>query len=201
MCGPPRISGVGAHHQPPGAMTVPPRTLPIKLLLATLLALTTAVTMGTAATVFVANDVARHAAFPTERKSSATGDSSATVTPGRDLADGTLQAVAANQAFPPAVRMAAIRNALVGGCHSTREVLFGATAIRRAAVQSMLTSVADLPRAATIAPLTLRALEIFTTGTTPTPNVAGPANQRWSALVSRFIPTAVRNRRAFCERS
>ncbi len=200
MCGSARISGEGSPHQTPGDMTVPPRTVPTKLLLTTLLALTAAVTMGTAATVFVANDVARRAATPSMRVGQNVHPSLAMRALGRDLTDGALQSVAANRSLAPSVRLAAVRSALFGGCQSTREVLFGATATRQDAVQSMVASIADLPRAATIAPLTRRALELFTAGTAPTSTRFRQVNTPWSATLSWMVPTAVRNRRAFCDR-
>jgi hypothetical protein len=181
-------------------MTAPPRTAPIKLFLTTALALTAAVTMGTAATVFVASDVASRAAAPTTTAGRLRRGDPSQRAMGRDPASSTLQAIAANRSLSAVSRYSAIRDALFGGCQNTREVLFGATPARRQMVQAMVASIADLPRAALIAPLTMRALDVFSAGVAPDAGPGHRAEAAWSRRLVWLVPERVRNRREFCER-
>jgi hypothetical protein len=68
-------------------------------------------------------------------------------------------------------------------------------------VEVMVASIADLPRAATIAPLTLRALDMFSAGAAPDDGASRrETHAAWSSRVVWLVPSRVRHRREFCDR-
>ena len=120
-----------------------------------------------------------------------------------DPADPRLRAMASDALLPPAIRLGALDAVLSGACLRPREMLFGSTPERRAAVGALSVAVADIPRANELTPAFRRALADFDgdgarndggLGATRRRSRRGAMESRWAVLV----PAAVRHRYTFC---
>lgn len=107
-----------------------------------------------------------------------------------DPEDPRLQQLAGDRAAFPASRVAALDQLILGGCVNTREMLFGVSPARHAAIDRLALAMRDIARIDELRPLYHRALDAF--------DHAEPAAAPSSDLLRRLVPAAVNARVDFC---
>jgi len=110
---------------------------------------------------------------------------------GADPDDRSLLQLAGDHAAFPASRLSALDQVVLGSCVSTRDMLFGSSAARHAAIDRLGHAMRDVPRVAELRPLYHRALDAF--------DHATPAPTSGSDQLLRFlVPSSVGARVDFC---
>jgi hypothetical protein len=107
-----------------------------------------------------------------------------------DPDDPRLLPTASDRAAFPASRVAALDQVMLGACVSTREVLFGVSPARHAAIDRLTRAMGDIDRIDELRPLYHRALDAF--------DHAEPAAAPTSQFLRLIIPTSVNARIDFC---
>jgi hypothetical protein len=120
---------------------------------------------------------------------------------GSDDGEARLVAIAGDRTLHPAARFIAIEAMVAGACVSTREVLFGPSAARHAAVNAMVDATRDIPRLSELRPAFHRTLDALDKSPE---RVAGKALQRRpdepvsETLLRLVIPSKVQARIDAC---
>jgi len=120
-------------------------------------------------------------------------------TMGADVADGRLEAIAADRSLPAGLRVATLEAALVGVCLRTREVLLGASSERHDALAQLARAVSDIPRTGELVPAFIGVLDDFDRdGVASQAGRAARGEDEGRMAVQWMVPTGVRQRYAFC---
>jgi DNA-binding transcriptional regulator YdaS (Cro superfamily) len=107
-----------------------------------------------------------------------------------DPQDPRLSQMASDRAAFPASRVAALDQLILGGCVSTREMLFGVSPARHAAIDRLTLAMRDIARIDELRPLYHRVLDAF--------DDAEPAAAPTSQLLRLLVPQSVNARVDFC---
>jgi len=164
-------------------MPLPTSMTTSRLLILSLLSVSGAVVSATAASVYAAGDSARR--LPP----------GAPVAGRIDPLTPALLLSAADSALPAAARVQLLDAIAAGACFSTREMLFGASAKRHAALDRAIGAMPGTPEIPTLRRRLHQRLDAFTAGP-PVPNgtgvVSGVARLRW------LLPSAIEARVDYC---
>ena len=122
--------------------------------------------------------------------------------PGGEANEARLRDIARDRAMHPAARLVAIERMIALSCLTTRDVLFGPSAVRRTNVVAMIREASDIPRLAELRPAFLRTLttldetpELFMTA----PNANGATNESaMQSLLRLVVPRKVQARIDAC---
>lgn len=119
--------------------------------------------------------------------------------------DSTLQAWARDRSLHPATRVVAIELMVASACRSPREVLFGPTLERHAAIDAMISAASDIPQLAQLRSGFHRALDrldedppAFTIGFAVAPSMVAPSA---NVLLRVLVPDIVEARIDACRGS
>jgi hypothetical protein len=153
-------------------MSLPTSMTANRLLILSLLVVSGAVVSATAASVFAAGDAARR--LPPGSRVSGRIDP---LTPAR-LAE------AADPTRPPANRVQLLDAITTGACFSTREMIFGASRTRHAALDRALDAMTGMPNAPALRQQLHQRLDAFTDGPSLSAPLSAPLSEPVSAPVS-----------------
>ncbi len=171
-------------------MSLPMSMTAHRLLVLTLLTVSGAVVSATAASVYAAGDPARRLP-PGTRVSGRIGPLSPPLTP-------ALLAEAANSTRPSATRMMLLDALATGACFSTREMLFGASKDRYAALDRALDVMPGLPNALALRRALHQRLDAFTDGPMVKAPVSAPKDASGVAMLRWLLPRAIEARVDYC---
>ena len=119
-----------------------------------------------------------------------------------DPQDDQLPAMARDRSLTPATRYLAVELMVAGTCLSTRDVLFGPSQARHAAVDEMFDETRDINRMNELRPLFHRTLTVFDESPERELIAAGmrpPADEAWGETLLRLVvPRKVQARVDFC---
>ena len=167
-------------------MSLPTPMTANRLLILSLLMVSGAVVSATAASVFAAGDAARR--LPPGSRVSGRIDP---LTPAR-LAE------AADPAQPPANRVQLLDAITVGACFSTREMIFGASRTRHAALDRALDAMTGMPKAPAMRQQLHRRLDAFTDGPTVSEPVSASLDASGVAMLRWLLPRIIEARVDYC---
>ena len=119
-----------------------------------------------------------------------------------DPHDDHLPAMARDRSLPPATRYLAVELMVAATCLSTRDVLFGPSQARHAAVDAMFDDTRDISRMNELRPLFHRTLTVFDESPERdlmAASVRQPADEAWGETLLRLVvPRKVQARVDFC---
>ena len=167
-------------------MSLPTSMTASRLLILSLLTVSGAVVSATAASVYAAGDAARR--LPP----------GARVTGRIDPLTPALLSEAADTTRPPAVRARLLDAIANGACFSTREMLFGASSARHAALDRALDAMPGMPNASALRRQQHQRLDAFSDGPSVSDHGAASSDASGVAMLRWLLPGTIEARVDYC---